>query len=207
MSNNIKQNTTLILKSSPEACKKLKQLFEDGQLSEIAGIPVEDVWLGEKITPKKRATKLTQWLKDTKEAVEDTVKNISGLFYSLQDLGLADATRKSKEYSTKAKIIDLDVQSVAFIVTVAPDNTDENKTKVDFWLEPLDDDPYLPVGLEFTVLDEDGEAIEKAIADNTKFTKLVLPSSETEKLAGEEGDHFMITISLGDVIITEHFEI
>lgn len=194
----------LVLEGSPGDCKKLEELFQSGELSEVAGIPVEDVWLGEKVTSRKRLTKLSQWLQDSREAVEETVK---GFFYSLQDLELAPAGGAAlgrRGYSTKAKIIDVSVQSVAFIITVALDPEDTNKTIVKLWLRPLDDDLYLPEGLKLTVLDEDDDEVDRVIADNTLYTELTIPPPD---LKGKEGDRFIVTISLGDVIITESFEI
>jgi hypothetical protein len=105
---------------------------------------------------------------------------------------------------SRAKIIDLGEQSVALIVALNPE---ENRIGIKLSVFPIEDDLYLPEGLQLMVLDREGKLIDnlKLIAGSTQ-NYLTLPAS-SDSLFYESGKQFMVKVAWGDNSMTEVFEI
>ena len=183
MSQNQKKNK-LVFEGSHEAFKYLQELWKSGELEQLLGVSVVNVSLWED---------LIQWF-----------NNSSGENWQPLEPGttVTDSSNISTNTSpettlvTRAKIIDLEGQSVVLIITLKP--VEKQVTDIGVQIEPTANQAYLPAELQLIAIDKSGNTVSQAQAGSTdKRMQLELKCSL--------GAKFRVKVSLGEISTTENF--
>jgi Protein of unknown function (DUF1822) len=149
---------------------------------------------------RESRTKLSRWLQGI---VDEGWQTMYALINSEANLALA--TRNiSLEAGTKAgKLINLGIQlgnqTVAMLITVTPES--EEKIGINLQIYPTGRECYLPADLKLILLSKAGKILQE-VRSRPQDSYIQLKSFK-----GEPGKRFSIAIALGDVSVTEEFEL
>lgn len=203
-------SVVLVLEGSQEWCKRLEDLFTEGKLTEILGIPVEDVRLESasaspqpsdepEIAPSKTLVNLSQWLQDVIEAGWQTVEEILGT--ERANLVFASRSAAFQQGVVRAKQIDLGMQptgqSLSLVVAVMSKAAQERVIRLQ--VHPTGS-KTLPPGLKCVAFDKFGKILLKVQAKNAdNWIQL--------DISGKPGEQFSVEVALGDPSATQNFVI
>lgn len=95
------------------------------------------------------------------------------------------------------KVVGFDAEQVALVIGLLPSETPESDILVEVY--PVGESPYLPHDLELVVLDEVGVTVMQAQARSNKKIQM--------EFSGESGEGFSIKLVMGDVSVTEAFQL
>ncbi|MBD6616711.1 DUF1822 family protein [Komarekiella sp. 'clone 1'] len=188
----------LVFDGSQKGLDKLDNLFKSGQLTEILGIPVQDViGVDSNVGLNKTLVNLSQWLQNIIEAGWQTVEEVLGetdkLVFARSGTGDQGVLR--------AQQIDLEMQaianSLALVVAVQPKADHQRDIRLQVY--PISS-KTLPQGLKCIVLDTSGKNLLEVQAKNTN-------KSIQLNISGKPGEQFSVQIQLGDASTKRNFVI
>ena len=151
-----------------------------------------------KETLKSTITKLSQWLQGVLD--EDWLS-----FEALvtPEANLAWSTRNLSEGAKRGKLINLGMQlgskTVALMLTVTPEASE--KVGILVHLYPTGGERYLPANLQLTLLSRAGKTLQSTQSRGQDNYIQLKP------FKGKLGTRFIVEVSMGDVSVTEDFEL
>jgi acetolactate synthase small subunit len=173
--------------------KKILDLFNRGELTEIAGFPVEAV---EAIEQVADPVHLSQWQQDIFPAAWQAIASL----LSSAQMQLAFGWRSDWEPEIiRGHEINLAATSLALVVGLATEN--EAKTRICLQLHPTPQQNYLPPNLQLILLDERKNPVLATATENDTSRFLQLD------FRGDVAEPFAVKISLENDIITKNFVI
>lgn len=146
---------------------------------------------------RENATKLSQWLQNVFDETWLTVESLISPGANLE-YGLRNADKELK----RAKLIDLGMQlgeqNIILLMKIKEDN---EKLAVSVQLHPARGENYLPPNLKLILLSKAEKTLQE-VESRTRDNCILLKSFK-----GEKGKRFKIRVSLGDLSVTENFEL
>lgn len=132
---------------------------------------------------------LSQWLENVFEASWQSVEAF---------LAPKTPAFRYRNGVTRAKLVDLGIKSqfVTLVVTLTPKSSME--IQILLQVHPTGERTYLPDDLTVNVLDQEGTVVMEAHAGTAN-------SYITLEFSVQIGEHFSITLELGDISLTENF--
>lgn len=189
----------LIFDGSQASLKKLDALFKSGQLTEILGIPVQDVRDVDCTTsPQQSLVNLSQWLQNV---IDSSWQNLEEVLGTKQEQLIFARGDSSVENIIRSQQINLTIQSsdVLLALVVAVKATSAENRNICLQVHSITDN-YLPQGLKCAVLDISGKNIlEVQAQQKDKWIKL--------DINGHPGEQFTLQIDIDDAIIIRNFMI
>ena len=147
---------------------------------------------------QKSTTKLSQWLENI---FDETWQN--GDLLINPETNLAYSTRNIDDGTKRAKLIDLGIQlgnqNVALLINITEEAG--GKLAILVQLHPVNGERYLPPNLQLTLLSKAGKNLQE-VQSRTHDNYIQL-----KRFTGEVGKRFQIQVSLGNLSITENFEL
>lgn len=173
--------------------KRIQSLFNRGELTEIAGLPVEAVAA---IAPMEDSVNLSQWRPDIFSAGWQAIASL----LSSTQMQLAFGWRSAWQ----AEIIGgqrINIAGISLVLVIALAQETEAKARICVQVHPTPASNHLPANLELTLLDlERNPILTTAIANATSgFLQL--------DFRGDQGEPFTVKISLDNDIINQNFTI
>jgi len=173
--------------------KRIQSLFNRGELTEIAGLPVEAVAA---IAPMEDSVNLSQWQPDIFSAGWQAIASL----LSSTQMQLAFGWRSAWQ----AEIIGgqrINIAGISLVLVIALAQETEAKSRICVQVHPTPASNHLPANLELTLLDlERNPILTTAIANATSgFLQL--------DFRGDQGEPFTVKISLDNDIINQNFTI
>jgi len=174
---------------SPEGFERIKALFDSGELTEIAGFPIQEISaLAEQET---QPTQLSQWLQGVFAPLWESV---DGLFTPEQP---RFAFRQRTEGVSRRKTIvfnELEDRQVELVATIIP--VEMPRVKVMVQIVPSAGATHLPEGLHIQLVDESD-------AENPEGE--VFEAQQNLEFNAEVGDAFSIIVEQGRYRVVERF--
>ena len=179
----------LILEGSEQGLKRIDALFKAGELTEIMGIPVEDVSLDlEKV---ETIINLTQWLQNNfAETIETGWLTLEEIFGSKTPAFRSQAVKRAKQIQVGDIAINL-------LVDIDPQPNQE----INLWLGvyPATESARLSDNLQIEIVMENGEVLMTYTTENDE------EAVAWDDFFFEPGEQFALEISLGDLSHREYF--
>jgi len=172
----------LILSGSHAGIKRLNSLYQTGELREILGIPIEDVWLD------LPAVNLTAWLADNfTDAVANGWQTVTEIIGERRLVFRKAAVKRAKEFVLGNNV------KVALVIDVVPESDRSFNLLVYLYsLQPQ----YFPENLKLSFLEESGELLGEITAtDNQNYIEqeLILEIGETVRVEISLNDQFVVS--------------
>jgi len=184
-----KGSIVIEFEGSPEGFERIKALFDSGELTEIAGFPIQEISaLAEQQT---QPTQLSQWLQGVFAPLWESV---DGLFTPEQP---RFAFRQRTEGVSRRKTIvfnELEDRQVELVATIIP--VEMPRVKVMVQIVPSAGATHLPEDLHIQLVDESD-------AENPEGE--VFEAQENLEFNAEVGDAFSIIIEQGRYRVVERF--
>ncbi|MFB2877252.1 DUF1822 family protein [Floridanema aerugineum] len=197
-----RNSIVLVFNSTQAGIEQIQALFRSGELTELLGVPVQDVRVesaqevameAEEQIPYYSSINLFEWLQNNfVEATQAGWQTIAEIFSitTLSPAFRSNAVQRAKEIQlgdrTLALILDLEVlqnQQISIFIGVYP----------------LSKETYLPEDLKIVVFFDSGEPLEFPVNDNLQgFSQEILFSPE---------EQFSVQVTSGDDSVTEDFVI
>lgn len=183
-------SVVLVIDGTPEGLERIKSLYNQGELMEVAGFPVENVRFESEKSISDGFIDLGQWLENNfTEALEAGWRSFEEL---LETRELAFRLQGKK----LAKSIELkENQKIILALEIAEEEDEEIQVIIKIY--PGRDLTYLPSNLEIYLIMEDGEIIEVEVGDETRYLE--------QEVFFEPEEEFQLQFILDDVIRTEEF--
>lgn len=185
----------LFFEGSLEGFDRIENLFRQGQLTELLGIPVISLRLESlsDLSPEENLQHLQQELEKLFNADWQPAERLlaSSNARSRSDTStLENSIRRAKEINLGTVVV--------LVIQMTPESEDE--VGINIWIYPTRNAIYLPAGMQAMVLDEFGELVPdlQAQAGNTQ-------DSIQLEFSVEPGEPFSVRIILGDFIVMEYF--
>ncbi|MDJ1180493.1 DUF1822 family protein [Roseofilum sp. BLCC_M91] len=184
-----KGSIVIEFEGSPEGFERIKALFDSGELTEIAGFPIQEISaLAEQQT---QPTQLSEWLQGVFAPLWESV---DGLFTPEQ---LRFAFRQRTEGVSRRKTIvfnELEDRQVELVATIIP--VEMPRVKVMVQIVPSAGVTHLPEDLHIQLVDESD-------AENPEGE--VFEAQENLEFNAEVGDAFSIIVEQGRFRVVERF--
>lgn len=191
----------LIFDGSQQSLEKLEALIKSGEITELLGIPIQNIQ-NEKseILHSRQTVKLGQWLQNIFETSWESIESI--LDTPRADLVLAARSSSHSKGIIRGKQISLGIppNNLVFSLVVDVIHETNQEVGVNLQLHPGNQEIRLPQGILFSVLDESEQVIlESQARDIDNWIQL--------EISAELGDKFVIKISLQDASVRQYFKI
>ena len=177
----------LVLEGSPEGFSRIEDLFTNGQLSQLLGVPVSR--LG--VTPDSERINLSDWFQGLFEAGWCTAKELM----TPQQLTPAFWSEGIK----RAKLIQFEEagKDRSVLLMVSLKSQGQQQTNIQLRVYPSGQEIYLPEALQLCILSE-GQIFEAVIATSAdEFIQC--------EFDGSIGDRFSVELKLNDKSFIESF--
>lgn len=187
----------LIFDGDSDACNKVQALFQEGRLDEILEIPIENV---EVVTPSKPRPldTLSQWLREQFSTDWQPVTNLVPSFRSVSNrVERSGSISRAKEINLGGDLID---RPFALLLGIEQEQENQFLLRVQIHPTRQASSKDLPLGLQLSVLDEQGEICCQEQVDSPKPALMVAFSSLL-------GELFTVRIAYRDTTIREDFMI
>jgi Protein of unknown function (DUF1822) len=153
---------------------------------------------------RSNVTKLSQWLQGIIDQGWQTIDSLAN-----PELTLALSSRSTNQDTKKAKIINLGLdlsQEFSLLVCISPDvsvsdDTQKEKISVLAQLYPLNGEKFLPQNIKLILLSKAGKILQEVTA---RFQDNYI---QLKSFKGKPGTEFSIQVSLGDMNVSENFEL
>lgn len=188
-----KGSVVLVLEGSQEGCDRLLQLFESGELTEILGIPLQDVQVvvaSSQAAAPSSPVNLSQWLQGVFQAGWQTFAEVFSAVWG--PVGVAFRSPAA----ARAKLIQLG--SDAVVLQLSVEQVGE-EIKVILGVYPAGSQPVFSQNLKVKVL-QSGETLVELDAKDS-------PTAIVQELFYSPAEEFSVELMLDDVIVTENFQL
>lgn len=191
----------IIFDGSQKGLEKLEALIKSGEVKELSGINVKFIDNDDsELSVSETVVNIREWFQNIFNADWENLEDILGKKRSA--LVLASRNAPISQGIVRAKRIYLEMESNSQPINLVLDVISEANQKIGIHLQvhPTENQPYLPKGLIFSVLDDSDEIIlESQARDTDNWIQL--------DIGVELGDEFRIKIVLGDAIFKQNFAI
>ena len=187
----------LIFDGDSDACNKVQALFQEGRLSELLQIPIDNV---EVVTPSRPSPLdiLSQWLQEQFSTDWQPVTNLVPSFRSVSNrVETSESVSRAKEINLGGDLID---RPFALILSIEQEQEDQFSLRVQIQPTRQASSRDLPLGIQLSVIDEQGDPCCQEQADSPKTTL-------TATFSGSLNEQFTVRIAYRDTTIREDFVI
>jgi hypothetical protein len=184
----------LFLEGSRDGIERLAELFEEGKLSDILDLPIQDFQIS--LKSSKNQINLSRWFD---EIFETGWQSVDSLFNPINTRQFA--FRNFEEEATtvqRAKLIDRTMITNGFAVILVIQQKQQTNDAIDITasLYPTENQSYLPEGMQLKMSFDAGDEVIQAKASD-RWLKI--------PFSGLSGEEFNLEISLGDIQVVENF--
>ena len=180
----------LILEGSEQGLKRIEALFKAGELTEIMGIPVEDVWLD--LEEIEAIINLTQWLQNNfAETIETGWLTLEQIFGTKRPAFRSQAVKRAKQ---------IQLGDIAINLLVELDPQPNQEINLFLGVYAATESARLPDNLQIEIVMENGDVL-------TTYSTANDEAVAWDDFVFEPGEEFSIEISLGELSNREVFQL
>lgn len=197
--------------------EQMRELFESGELEEILGVPISDFGILPRTTvPQPNwLTRLSQWLEPSLQLADwqvcsalfgvgtslapayrgSTVPDWQVQWQTALELGQQDSQAAQAGFA-RSRVLELGIETYEWLIALR--SRPHQPEQRDLLVQVRGTAANLPAGLKLTVLDDQGNQLREAIAqEQDPYLQL--------DLYGAPGEQFTLTLEYGGEAQSEHF--